>query len=169
GAVPEGRLRAFEDGAFIPLKTILAPPDMETLWGSNRIGLFYAEAWALVHYLATGPGLRIDAYVQALRETSSIDEAFKKAFGMEVPAAERVLQQYIRRFSFSTLSLNQPVFDTSAAAAEPMREADVRALLGDMLLGSGAVEEADRDFVAALRIDPSHVEARVGHARVQTR
>lgn len=166
GLIPQGRLRAFEDGAFIPLKTILSPPAMEDLWNSNRIGLFYAEAWALVHYLATGPGLPIDAYVRALRETSSTEDAFRKAFGMEVAAAERALQQYVRRFSFGSMSLNQSVSDTSAAT-EPMREADVRALLGDILLGSGAFEEADREFLAALRLDPSQVDARVGHARVQ--
>jgi hypothetical protein len=57
GLVPEGRLRTFEDLGFMPLKEVLAPADVQALWASGRISLFYAEAWALVHYLATGPGL----------------------------------------------------------------------------------------------------------------
>jgi len=166
GLVPEGRLRAFDDQGFMPLKEVLAPADVQGLWASGRVALFYAEAWALVHYLATGPGLPIDAYVRAFRDTRSPEAAFRAAFGTDIPAMERTLQGYVRRFGFSTLSLALPEYDPTTAEAEPMREADVHAVLGDLLLGHGAFEEADREFAIALRLDRSHIDARVGTARL---
>jgi tetratricopeptide (TPR) repeat protein len=104
--------------------------------------------------------------VRAFRDTRSPEAAFRTAFGTDIPAMERTLQSYIRRFGFSNLSLALPAHDGSTAPAESMREADVHAVLGDLLLGQGAFEEADREFSIALRLDRSHIDARVGAARL---
>lgn len=54
--------------------------------------------------------------------------------------------------------------DAAAVTVEPMAEADVKYVQGDLLNRVGAFENADKELSNALALDPAHVPARVALA-----
>ena len=162
------RLAALRNRTFIPVRTIVTPqPDqMEEIWRSpGRIGQYYAESWALVHYLIVERKASISSYLDALGDARSQDEAFRRAFGVDLDTINRELQTYVRRFSFSAL-VAEPVDDASPTVqATRMREADVRLLRGRLLGDSSAYAEAESELQAALALDPEDIDARIELAR----
>lgn len=57
GRAPVGRLTSLRRGPFMPLKEVVlaSSADIAKFWRlGNRIEMFYAESWALVHYLRIG-------------------------------------------------------------------------------------------------------------------
>src|SRR5437762_2313930 len=71
--------------------------------GSKR-GMFYAESWALVHYLLLGnDGQRVaqlGKFLQLTEANTPIDDAFKQAFGIDVESFEKELKKYIEGHTF---------------------------------------------------------------------
>jgi tetratricopeptide (TPR) repeat protein len=172
GRPPTNRLRELRGVHWIPLREVVSPPDMEKLWRSNeQIALFYAEAWALVHYLIvareTPTRSPFDAYLKALARASSQDAAFVEAFGVNVNVMDRELQRYVKRYIFNGFSLPQSAGSVGPAMMEPVSEADVHQIQGQLLAGVGSVEEAEKELQVALEIDPMHVDSRVSMASLR--
>lgn len=129
------RLAALEAGRLLPLRDVLAydtsgsrahPPE--------RASAFYAQSWALVHYLQHAEAGRhaagVGPYVDAVRAGATVDDAVRSAFGMEVPELEQRLLGYIRRGSYTHRVLVEPAgAEPVRTAREAMRESDVEALL----------------------------------------
>jgi tetratricopeptide (TPR) repeat protein len=163
-------LNALKDRTFIPLRTIVSPSssELEKMWRSpGWISQFYAESWALTHYLIIKRQTSLSGYLDALSNGRSQDEAFRQGFGVDLETLDRELRDYVRSLLFSAI-LYDPVDDTSRpVAASRMREAGVHELLGRLLLDRGAFDEADHEVQAALMLDEADVNARVGLARIR--
>jgi tetratricopeptide (TPR) repeat protein len=163
-------LNALKDRTFIPLRTIVSPSssELEKMWRSpGWISQFYAESWALTHYLIIKRQTSLSGYLDALSNGRSQDEAFRQGFGVDLETVDRELRDYVRSLLFSAI-LYDPVDDSSRpVAASRMREAGVHELLGRLLLDHGALDEADREVQAALMLDEADVNARVGLARIR--
>jgi len=101
GAVPSSRARTLGSNTFVPLRDIVSPKDLESTWRwEKQIGMFYAESWALVHYImierknpTTNP---FQAYLASFAKTGSHDTAFREAFGTDVDGMDKELRQYVR-------------------------------------------------------------------------
>jgi tetratricopeptide (TPR) repeat protein len=163
-------LSALKDRTFIPLRTIVSPSssELEKMWRSpGWISQFYAESWALTHYLIIKRQTSLSGYLDALSNGRSQDEAFRQGFGVDLETLDRELRDYVHGYLFSAI-LYDPVDDSSQpVAASRMREAGVHELLGRLLLDHGALDEADREVQAALMLDEADVNARVGLARIR--
>src|SRR5206468_5894603 len=75
----------------------------------NRRSVFYAESWALMHYLVLGNRTRtpqLGIYLEKLKGGAPPEQAFRDAFGDDIAALERELNEYIRRYQFLTLRLD---------------------------------------------------------------
>jgi tetratricopeptide (TPR) repeat protein len=172
GRPPGARIGAFRAGGYIPLRQIVSPRDMEQLWKSpDRIGMFYAESWALVHYVLVArknptPNPLSD-YLKALSSTNSQDAAFKQAFGVDVDGMDEELRRYVRHYMFKGLLVPQSGADAGTGDPEPMTDADVHEIQGRLLALHGAFSEAEKEVSAALKLDPSHTNARVSLAFVR--
>jgi len=163
-------LSSLKDRTFIPLRTIISPSpsELEKMWRTpSYISQYYAECWALTHYLIIQRKVTFSRYLDALSSGRSPDDAFREGFGVDVEMADQELRDYSRRLLFSAIAY--PTFDdgSKAVATSRMREADVHQLFGRLLLDRGAFEEADREVQAALMLDEADVNARVGLARVR--
>ena len=109
----------------------------------NKVSVFYAESWALTHYLMLGDKqahrqMLLD-YAGALASGSSPDQAAAKAFG-DLKKLQDDLSRYIGKFSFS-------YFQMKAPAELAPAELHVREL-------SDAEEEAYRGGFVAVRRRP---------------
>jgi tetratricopeptide (TPR) repeat protein len=131
----------------------------------DRTGPFYAQSWALVHYLIWGaPGWAS----HLSRNLAHLDE------GMELPALlgladdaalGETLRRYLkrRRFLYTILDAEEMQVDDSARIGS-MTRAEALYRLGDLLShhGTERLTEAERHFREAIRLDPEHAAAHRG-------
>ena len=172
GAPPQARLRTLKENVYLPIRDLVSPRDVEKLWRSGRIDMFYAEAWALVHYIAIGRKnpvrAPIDVYLNTLAASDSQDEAFKAAFGVDVAGMDRELRDYVRHVSFQALVVPR-VAPARITTVETIREADARQLQASMLELLDQTDESDSELQRALALDASDVQTRVTLGRLRLR
>ena len=137
--------------------------------------LFYAQSWALVHYLIIGnDGKRLPQLGEYLALTGRgvpTEEAFKRAFQTDLAGMEKELQKYVQAYSFMTKTAifeRKLEFDSQMTAA-PLTEAEAEGYLGDLLLHTNRPDEAAARLERALKLDPTLAMARasLGMARLR--
>src|SRR5205807_4599340 len=105
GRPVEEHLAWLRNEPLIPLKELFAiNHDSKEYHEGNRQGVFYAESWALVHYLMIGNPARRDqlgTYVGLIASGKPIDDAFQAAFHTSYDELERELRKYIRAFTMN--------------------------------------------------------------------
>ena len=73
--------------------------------------LFYAEAWAVVHYMTFGPGMqggaKLNQFYALLQQGKPQDEAFQQIFG-DFAAFDKALALYLRAVAFTISVLKDP-------------------------------------------------------------
>jgi tetratricopeptide (TPR) repeat protein len=171
GRPPADLLGVLRSQEFIPLERIIAAKNTDALWEDGaRVAMFYAESWALVHYLAverkrasTG---QIAAYLAALDRATAPAQAFEEAFGESIAEVDVKLRTYVRRPEYEGLAVTPGTVPTTSPVVVPMSGAEVGWLQGDLLLRVGTLDEADAELSAALALDPSNVDGRIAVARV---
>ena len=170
----EHHLESLRYHTLLPLEDILAVThDSELYNHGERRGLFYAQSWALVHYLLWGNIERRPQLVQFMKRIGrgeDSENAFLASFGTTHQALENELRRYIeqRRFHYSLGKFNQAKrIEIDPAVA--MKEEDVFFGLGDLLVHFGIerLDEAKEHFRIALEIDPSHAGALAGLGRIE--
>jgi tetratricopeptide (TPR) repeat protein len=99
---------------------------------TKRAGVFYAESWALVHYLfqgSTGRKPQVAAFLESLRRGASLEETFRNSFQTSPDHLMDELLRYLarRKFPFTIIEYKDLPVDVSARMS-PMTvsEADAR-------------------------------------------
>jgi hypothetical protein len=133
GLPPVNRLAHLRRDRLLPLRELLASTSSETLEGSpERSAAFYAQSWALVHYLLLGDGGRHRAAIAAFVAAgpgAPPDATVPSALGRSVEALERDVARYARQDVFPQISIADPEGQPLARMTqEVMLEADVAAL-----------------------------------------
>jgi tetratricopeptide (TPR) repeat protein/soluble cytochrome b562 len=133
----------------------------------DRRGGFYAESWALVHYLISGnPERRRQAseYLRLVQAGTPPDQIFAKAFGTDPAALEHELRVYIQKKLFDYTRVPIQAGANLTVDVKPMARADVLYRLGDLLtyLGDEHTAGAAEHLRAALALQPDHGPALAG-------
>jgi tetratricopeptide (TPR) repeat protein len=167
-------LRLLREQKLIPLAQLFAVTQYSLQRNKHDVrSLFYAESWALVHYLILGnEGRRLPQLGEFLSLTKRgvpTDEAFRRAFQTETAAMEKELQKYVSAYSFQgrVATFEKKLEFDSQMTSAPMSEAEAEAYLGDLLLHINRPDDAAARLQHALELDPSNVMARtsLGMAR----
>ncbi len=112
----------------------------------SRIGVFYAQSWAVVHFLLTVPGIRekTPALFAALEEGASFAQACERSIGLRpgllLEAARRGLEG--RRFLTARIAADAGPGATPAASI--LNEEAAEEMLVSLALASGKPEVARR-------------------------
>jgi tetratricopeptide (TPR) repeat protein len=172
GAVPPYRAGALGSIGFIPLRDIISPRDVESMWRSDRqIAMFYAESWALVHYLMMERKHPVpeplQTYLKSFAKSGNHDTAFMEAFGTDIDGMDKELRSYIRRVSVKAVVLDMQLDKSVSTEASRISEADVNALEGRLMLEAGALEDAERELTASVKQQPAHAAAQITLARLR--
>jgi tetratricopeptide (TPR) repeat protein len=163
------------ENKMLPLRTLFQVDQQSSYYNeSDKQSIFYAESWALMHYLIHGNnGQRVTQMANFLKLLSAgvpTEQAFQQAFAMSFESMEKELRAYIQRdrYSITTGSFQSKVAYDTAMQSTPITEAEAQAYLGDLLLHSHRSEsEAYLQKALALNPDLSMANASLGMLRVR--
>ena len=169
-------LKTLREGKLYPLPTLFAVDHDSAEYNEiSKRGMFYAESWALVHYLILGNnGQRqpqLEKFLQLLGNKVAADEAIKKAFQTDLATFERDFKKYIEGTSFKmqVMELPQKLEFDAALQSSPLSEAEAQAYLGDLLLHINRINEAETYLQQALASDPNLTMAQASLGIVKMR
>jgi hypothetical protein len=135
-------------GRLLSLAELVAVERDSTLYNeSDRRTIFFAESWALAHYLLTGnPARRPQVTVFLEKYASGVtgSRAIQDAFGVDEAALERELRGYVQRQAYQpqVVTFTDTLNADRDFTTEPVAEADAEATLADLLLHMNRLEEA---------------------------
>jgi tetratricopeptide (TPR) repeat protein len=106
------RVHQLRNHPTIPLETLMVINPWTYYHGDEtRISTFYAESWALVHYLVFGPdmelGKKLSRFYAQLQAGDQQIKAFRDVFG-DLKNVEIALDEYIQAFAFHAYVIENP-------------------------------------------------------------
>jgi tetratricopeptide (TPR) repeat protein len=176
---PKGySIQLLREQKMMPLKTLFAVDHNSPLYNEgNKQSIFYAESWALVHYLLLGNnGQRLpqlNKFLDLLGGGTSVEDAFKQAFQTDFAVLEKELKQYVQRDSYpaKTATFERKLEFDSEMQSAPLTEAEAQGYLGDLLLHINRLDDAEAKLQQALTLDPklSMAQSSLGIVRMRQR
>lgn len=176
GNVNEEHLRLLRQSKLIPPETLFNTDYFTLQMQSREIAvLFYAQAWALIHYLKhENNGSRsgkFDNFLNAVKNGKAWREAFSAEFQTDLPALERQLRQYVNQKSFSGTVLNtkNKVTFNGELQIIPVSKAEAQTILGDLLYHLNRFDAAAARLEEALKLnaDSSPANTSLGLVRMR--
>jgi Flp pilus assembly protein TadD len=156
GGIVDWRLASLRDRLLperlLPISEIIAVDAKTALHdASGRRSLFYAESWALIHYLLSqvpDGGARLNAYATAVAEGRPPADAFSQAFGATPAEFDKRLYAYVRRPAFQAIryTFKGRIVVDQPAPSRVMERGEADSWLGDLQ------RRLDRTSEAAPRI-----------------
>ena len=151
---------------FIPVEQLVAVDHRSPLYNEgSKASIFYAESWALVHYLLLGEKQKYAAkaglLLDALANGTPFPEACQKTLGISAAQLQKELRSYVARESFSIFQLTfaERLAAVERLSATPLADADAHATAGALLLGMGRTADATEQLEFALKLSPDSVQA----------
>jgi hypothetical protein len=159
GAPPKniGRMEVLWRRSSMPLEKFLDQRGSFTK-SEDDTQLFYAQAWALTHFLTLGPGMeggvRLRKFFNALQAGTEQKKAFQDSFG-ELPQLQKKLDDYVHLFAFQAGVIPTPPHqDEKSFPVRTMTLAETEAELGSFYLSTGHMKEARGPIESAVASDP---------------
>jgi tetratricopeptide (TPR) repeat protein len=126
---------------------------------SHKQSIFYAESWALLHYLMLNKSgeraRRTITFLELLRAQEPLERAVQKAFSTTLENLEADFLRYIQQDRYrvgESFLLNKTQPDLQMISSS-VSEAELEAYLGDLLVHSNG-RDAEIHLQKALQIDP---------------
>jgi len=164
-------LRLLRTSPPMPLRELFSVDHSSPVYNEgSRRGIFYAQSWALIHYLTFNDARQgqLRRYLSADSKGLPADVAFSNAFG-DVTALEAELRAYIRNLSFRVLQVKfGDRIAASRGQARPLDDAEADGYLGELLSPERAAE-ARALFERALASRVDAVMPAIGLARLSLR
>ncbi len=100
---PTQRYRELRNQSLLPVSTMLDITQNSPYYhDDSKMQLFYAEAWAMVHYMIFGEGMqsgaKLNAFYKSLQEGTPQGKAFRDSFGDPL-AFDRAFSNYLAQFA----------------------------------------------------------------------
>ena len=172
GAPIPHRARELRGRALLPLRTLFAVHQQSPhYYEPDKRGLFYAESWALVHYLLEGAGgarrTQLARFISSLADGRTADESFRLAFQTDLDGLEAELSTYVRLAAYpeSSETFDRPLDFDSQLSTRHLTEAEGLAYLGDLLLRTDRADDAEGYLRRALELDERLAPARIWFVR----
>ena len=165
-------LSQFQGRALIPMSQLLSAGHDSALYNvSTDRSRFYAQSWALVHYLLLGSPARkgqFDRFLNRVAAGMPAAAAFTESI-IDADKLEPELTQYVAQFSFGAMqfTFKDKVAGDRDFSAEKMSPAEIECALGHLLLRQQRYPEALARFSAALTLNPSLAAAHTGMGLVE--
>src|SRR5262245_30006172 len=103
---------------------------------SQRESMFYAESWALYHYLTLGKKElrpKLDRFLESWKGEVHANAAWKAAFGVDYEPIEAALKEYAAGGTFNYMRIHFDDLPPIEVRLEPLTRADLLRDLGEYL------------------------------------
>jgi len=164
GAPSASNVIQLSEHALLPVATLFGVDASSPYYHEeNKASVFYAESWALTHYLftrdwnerthritdfmslvASGKD-QVEAAAQTIGTVTALDQALKK---YAIPATQ------VARSRFPAAVLEPPSVDESTFRTRPMSDAEALAVRADFMAHDRHYAEAQQMLEQALKMDP---------------
>jgi tetratricopeptide (TPR) repeat protein len=169
-------LETLRSGKLYPMRQLFAVDNYSPEYneGSKR-GMFYAESWALVHYLILGKGgqrmPQLGKFIQLISANVPVDDAVQQAFQTDVESLQKEFKTYIEGHTFrmQIATFEHKIEFENEMAAAPLTEAEAQGYLGDLLLHTHQLQDAEPRLQQALQLDPNLTMAQASLGIVKVR
>lgn len=146
---------------MLPLRALFQVDQKSPYYNErDKQSVFYAESWALLHYLIMGKGgqrvAEVGKFVDQIARNVPIEEAFQHAFSTSFEQLEKELKEYLKNERYPIISgqfVSKFGFEEADMQVASITEAQAQAYLGDLLLHSNRAE-AEAYLQKALALDP---------------
>ena len=124
----------------------------------DKVYLFYAESWALVHFLMFGPGMdhgkKLNEYSALLEHGVESKKAFQQVFG-DFKSIESQLRVYTSQFAFQVRVVpNPPQIEEKSFDTRSLTMAETKAELAGFHRWTHDMDDARRLADEAVKLDP---------------
>lgn len=177
GMAEARHIRLLQDNKLIPLETLFGISNAALHQnGDHSRSIFYAESWALMHYLLQGSAggnrsAQLSKFLGLLLKNVPAEKAFQEAFQMTYAQMENELKKYVSQSSYKYTYYNfknKLTFDADMKTS-PVSEATANAYLGDLLLHTNRADEAEPFLQKALALEPNLSMAHTSFGMVKLR
>jgi tetratricopeptide (TPR) repeat protein len=165
GAPEPRHLVALSRSELVPLEELLLV-DGSSPWyrDAAKSAVFYAESWALVHYLVVRAPKGQEQLARFLARTAAGEEpssAFADAFGRGPSALQEELRRYVKERDYPTVRVRLSADESGASVhSKRLTRAEVQQRWGELFLANGRASEARVCLEEACRLDPELASAR---------
>jgi tetratricopeptide (TPR) repeat protein len=159
-----GDIVYLRQNALLPLTTLLKVDATSPYYHEEHKGsVFYAESWALTHYLeitdAQKGTSRLQEYANLLEKKQDSIVAAQQAFG-DLKQLQKALDGYVAQASFMEFKMNKAVaVDEAAFQVRTVPTTDVDAVRADVLVCTQRNHDAQALIDAVLQQDPNNALA----------
>ena len=125
----------------------------------TKQGIFYAQSWAFIHYLMLADsgahGKQLSNYLSLLAAGKSMEESFNQALQASYTALEGQLRSYVQRFGLPAVKfkLDTKLDIEKEMQLESLAESRAQFYLGDLLLHTNRLQEAETFLQKAIMLD----------------
>ena len=164
GLAPQHHVELLKASTLIPIRDLLAVDTSSSVYNEgSRRGVFYAQSWALVHYLSFGNPERVKQFRQFManiRGGSPAAQAFNDAFG-DIAALDRELFMYVRNYLFPAVlfDFGEKVAAGSVQKGQALDDAEAAIYLADLQGRVGRLEESRARLAEVLKQNPNAARA----------
>jgi predicted Zn-dependent protease len=148
------------ESTMLPLRTLFEVDHKSAHYNErNKQSIFYAQSWALMHYLIIGkPGRdqKLTQFMDLLDAKMPMEQAFQQAFQVPFATMEKELRDYVKQSRYNVLRarFNGKIEHDSNFETTTLTEAEAQAYLGDLLLHCNR-KDAYTYLEKALKLDPN--------------
>lgn len=165
GLAPPRHPQTLKSMTLVPVSRLIEVDHQSPLYNEDdRRSIFYAESWALVHYIIAevkGGPAAINTFVTLLMQNTPADRAFREAFGMTTTEVDRKLLEYVGHVAYKALNITfSDALKVEAATPRPISMPEVEARLGELQMQMRSPAET------AARIEAAAKGATVAHPYV---
>jgi tetratricopeptide (TPR) repeat protein len=158
GSPTRAEVMTLQRSQLIPLADLMAADARSPLMNDReKMPLFYAESWALVHYFTLDPDVQkqdyLSKYLKAYKQTSDGVEAARETFG-DLNALQSTIDRYARQLAF--YSQRRPAIAQQSAdyKARELSPAEALTIQADFLQHTNHTAQASEMLRQAAALQP---------------
>ncbi len=160
GVAIGNHVHLLRENKMLPLRTLFQVDHKSPYYNEGKKqSIFYAQSWALMHYLLIGKAGKVEKlgkFMDLVSTNVPMETAFQQAFEVSFEDMEKELRNYVKqdRYNFIEGHFQRKLELDVSAEASQLTEAEVQAYLGDLLWHSHRVD-AIKYLEKALKLDPN--------------
>ncbi len=158
GLPQSNHLTLLQQNRLIPLETLFKISNYALHQnGEHSRSIFYAESWALIHYLIQGGKTAgLGKFLEFSMKDVPAEKAFQDAFQISYAEMQKDLEKYVQKNTYQYVNVtfkNKLVFDGEMQTT-PLSEADTDAYLGDLLYHTNRADDAEMYLQKTVALNP---------------